>query len=103
MQTMFLVVWGVEIIKQKNKMDRRFFCLKDYVEECLTDNDISDSTYRVKTVGKGHREVYLYLFGMTCAEFIAQYGNKLTNKYCDIYFAQGQFDCSPMYVSVRKK
>ena len=81
---------------------KRFWANKQYVENCLEENNVSER-YSVKTIGKGHRGVYLYVFEMSNDAFIEKYRSNMECSSCKIYLTKGRFDVSPIYVSVKKK
>ena len=81
---------------------KRFWVNKQYVENCLEENNVSER-YSVKTIGRGHKGVYLYIFEISNDTFIEKYGNNMECSSCKIYLTKGKFDISPIYVSIKKK
>lgn len=87
------------IVHSINKI--HFWCNVEKVRYCLEKNNVSER-YSVKTIGKGYREVYLYVFDISNDEFIKKYGNSMTCDKFKIYLTKGKFNnISPFYVSVK--
>lgn len=86
------------IIHSTNKV--HFWCNKEKVEYCLKQNNVKER-YSVKTIGKGHREVYMYIFNISNEEFLKKYGYNMTCDKFEIYFTNGKTSFSPIYVSIK--
>ena len=61
----------------------KFWGQKRYAEDCLEENNIKE-LYSVRTIGRGHRGVEMWVHGLTNKEFIKKYGHRFESKYCKI-------------------
>ena len=82
-------------------MENRFWSNKNYVEDLFKDCSYKLS---IKTIGSGHRGVYLYLLddSIQVEDFIKVYSGSKT-KYAYFYLTCNHITKrNPIYVSIRK-